>query len=87
MSNSKPSRTIYFWRETEDPHGIFSQWAESPFEHEGVVYRTAEMWMMINKAKLFGDDVCTTNRLKQQYTYSEAGNCSEDAEDNLTKGA
>ena len=49
---------IYFWREFEQPYGFLSQWyEESPFEVEGVTYQSAEMWMMIQKARLFGDEV------------------------------
>ena len=48
---------IYFWRETEVPYGFLSQWYDSPFEVEGVTYQTPEMWMMIQKARVFGDEV------------------------------
>lgn len=34
-----------------------SQWYDSPFEVDGVTYASTEMWMMIQKAKLFGDEV------------------------------
>jgi len=34
----------------------FSQWWVAPFEVEGVVYRTAEHWMMAGKAELFHDN-------------------------------
>jgi ribA/ribD-fused uncharacterized protein len=46
---------VYFWR-PHDPNGFMSQWYISPFEHEGITYETAEMWMMIQKAKLFKDE-------------------------------
>ena len=48
---------IYFWREFEEPYGFLSQWYEDPFEVEGVTYQSAEMWMMVQKALLFGDEV------------------------------
>jgi ribA/ribD-fused uncharacterized protein len=35
---------------------VFSQWFASRFEHEGIVYATAEQWMMAEKARLFGDE-------------------------------
>lgn len=54
---------IYFWRETEVPYGFLSQWYDDPFEVEGVKYQSAEMWMMIQKARLFGDEVCRLRRL------------------------
>jgi len=46
---------VHFWREFEVPHGFMSQWYESSFEVEGVTYVSAEMWMMVQKALLFGD--------------------------------
>lgn len=51
---------VFFWREFEEPYGYMSQWYESEFEVDGVKYLTAEMWMMIQKAKLFGDEVSFT---------------------------
>lgn len=51
---------IYFWGHT-NKHGeeagkfCFSQWFESPFTVDNVVYKTAEHWMMAQKALLFGD--------------------------------
>lgn len=60
MSATAPStentKTVYFWH-PQDNNGYLSQWYDCPFEHEGVKYATAEMWMMIQKAKLFGDEV------------------------------
>ncbi|KAK5169702.1 uncharacterized protein LTR77_005680 [Saxophila tyrrhenica] len=47
---------VYFWREFEQPYGFLSQWYESAFEVDGVTYVTAEMWMMVQKAGLFGDE-------------------------------
>jgi hypothetical protein len=61
ISGDKSSGPIYFWRETEVPYGFLSQWYASPFEVDGVTYQTPEMWMMIHKAKVFGDEVrCQT---------------------------
>ncbi|KAK3703791.1 hypothetical protein LTR37_014237 [Vermiconidia calcicola] len=47
---------VFFWREFEEPYGFLSQWYESPFEVDGVTYQTPEMWMMVQKARLFGDE-------------------------------
>ncbi|KAF2145160.1 uncharacterized protein K452DRAFT_244855 [Aplosporella prunicola CBS 121167] len=47
---------IYFWREYDEPYGFLSQWYDCAFEHAGVTYRSAEMWMMVQKAQLFGDE-------------------------------
>lgn len=35
--------------------GVFSQWHLTSFCIDGVVFNTAEQWMMVNKAILFGD--------------------------------
>jgi len=49
-----------FWGHTATPGVIdkrcFSQWYASPFQADGVLYRTAEHYMMAGKARLFGDD-------------------------------
>lgn len=51
---------LFFWGHTSknaEPVGnfVFSQWYPSPFEVGGVVYKTAEHWMMAGKARMFGD--------------------------------
>jgi predicted NAD-dependent protein-ADP-ribosyltransferase YbiA (DUF1768 family) len=55
--NTSTSPPLFFWREFEEPYGFLSQWYDSPFVVEGVTYASTEMWMMIQKAKLFGDEV------------------------------
>jgi hypothetical protein len=50
------SGAVYFWH-PEDNNGFMSQWYDSPWTHEGTTYSTAEMWMMVQKAKLFKDEV------------------------------
>lgn len=52
---------LFFWGHTPAEDGsvtkaCFSQWWESPFEIDGIVYRTAEHFLMASKARLFGDD-------------------------------
>lgn len=44
---AKVDKTIGAW--------VFSQWYPSPFTVDGQLYRTAEHWMMAEKARLFGD--------------------------------
>jgi predicted NAD-dependent protein-ADP-ribosyltransferase YbiA (DUF1768 family) len=47
---------VYFWK----PHqkdGYLGQWFDSEFTVDGCVYETAEKWMMVMKARLFGDEV------------------------------
>jgi predicted NAD-dependent protein-ADP-ribosyltransferase YbiA (DUF1768 family) len=56
-TSTTSSEPLFFWREFEEPYGFLSQWYDSPFEVEGVTYASTEMWMMIQKAKLFGDEV------------------------------
>src|SRR5690349_21352343 len=51
---------IFFWGHTgkgSDETGsfVFSQWFNSPFIVDGIEYKTAEHWMMAQKARLFGD--------------------------------
>lgn len=46
---------IGFFRVTERPYGAFSQWYASPFSEGGVLFPTAEHYMMYHKALLFGD--------------------------------
>ncbi|MBL0744624.1 NADAR family protein [Chryseolinea lacunae] len=61
IDKGEVKKFLFFWGHT--PKGgetvgkfVFSQWYPSPFAVEGVVYKTAEHWMMAQKAKLFGDD-------------------------------
>ncbi|WP_344960522.1 NADAR family protein, partial [Streptomyces thioluteus] len=51
---------VLFWghrprRDGSVGPGCFSQWWPSPFTVDGVVYPTAEHWMMAGKARLFAD--------------------------------
>jgi ribA/ribD-fused uncharacterized protein len=51
---------LHFWGHQPEPDGTpgrgsLSQWFEAPFVVDGVRYRTAEHWMMAEKARLFGD--------------------------------
>ncbi|MGW5199550.1 NADAR family protein [Streptomyces spiralis] len=51
---------LHFWGHRPRPDGrvganCLSQWWPSPFTVEGVMYATAEHWMMAGKARLFGD--------------------------------
>jgi ribA/ribD-fused uncharacterized protein len=56
----KPVKFTFFWGHKPLANGVigkscFSQWWPCPFEVEGVRFATAEHWMMVKKAKLFGD--------------------------------
>lgn len=61
IQNINPeSKFIFFWGHQPSKDGAitktcFSQWWQSSFTVDGVVYKTAEHWMMAKKAELFGD--------------------------------
>jgi ribA/ribD-fused uncharacterized protein len=60
VSRGERVRFLHFWGHRARPDGslgrsIFSQWWPSPFTVDGVLYPTAEHWMMARKAALFGD--------------------------------
>lgn len=44
------STHVYFWG------SVFSQWFICEFEEDGIVFSSAEQYMMYKKAMLFGDD-------------------------------
>ncbi|KAJ3151613.1 hypothetical protein HDU86_006032 [Geranomyces michiganensis] len=50
-------RFIYFWKTCEQPYGVFSQWAITPFTDPAtsITYNSAEQYMMHQKAVLFSD--------------------------------
>ncbi|KAF2730798.1 DUF1768-domain-containing protein [Polyplosphaeria fusca] len=54
---------IYFWKPTQE-HGYLGQWHHSPFTINGSTYATAEMWMMVQKAVLFGDEQVASEMLE-----------------------
>jgi ribA/ribD-fused uncharacterized protein len=52
---------LLFWGHTPKVEGnvdasCLSQWFPASFEIDGIAYRTAEHWMMAEKARLFGDE-------------------------------
>lgn len=52
---------LYFWGHRPPASGrigtsCLSQWWEGAFTVDGVTYRSAEHWMMAQKARLFGDE-------------------------------
>ncbi|MGX1931223.1 NADAR family protein [Flagellimonas sp. 2504JD4-2] len=51
---------LFFWGHTPSKDGgigksCFSQWWVAPFAVDGTIYKTAEHWMMAEKARLFND--------------------------------
>lgn len=60
INESQKIEFLFFWGHTKNSNGIigktcFSQWYEASFQVENVVYKTAEHWMMAQKALLFND--------------------------------
>ncbi len=58
---AQESKFLFFWGHQPSKDGMitktcFSQWWLSSFEVNGVIYKTAEHWMMAKKAELFKDD-------------------------------
>lgn len=58
FENGDSLKFLYFWGHTKTlTQGVgnfcFSQWFESPFTVNGMIYRTSEHWMMAQKALLF----------------------------------
>jgi ribA/ribD-fused uncharacterized protein len=61
VANGAVPRYLFFWGHTPDKSGrvtksCLSNWYASPFTLDGVVYPTAEHYMMAGKAGLFEDD-------------------------------
>jgi ribA/ribD-fused uncharacterized protein len=60
FDRGEPIKYIFFWGHSSKGHEdigkfVFSQWYPSPFVVDDVEYKTAEHWMMAQKASLFGD--------------------------------
>lgn len=60
LKNHSDVSYLFFWGHQPSEKGIItksclSQWYESPFTVEHIDYKTAEHYMMAEKAKLFGD--------------------------------
>lgn len=60
---------LFFWGHTvkdEVTKSSFSQWFPCEFEEDNIVYKTAEHYMMANKAKLFNDEEIVEKILKSE---------------------
>jgi ribA/ribD-fused uncharacterized protein len=60
FSDGETLKFLFFWGHTNNTNEevgkfCFSQWFELPFVVDGITYKTAEHWMMANKALLFND--------------------------------
>ena len=76
MAQGHEPRFLYFWGHQPPADGrigksCFSQWYEAPFTAGGEHYRTAEHFMMAEKARLFGDQA-TRAAILQARTPGEA---------------
>ncbi|MEW7278858.1 NADAR family protein [Aquimarina sp. 2201CG1-2-11] len=61
FNKGKSIKYLFFWGHTPNKDGsigknCFSQWWKSAFEVEGILYKTAEHWMMAEKARIFDDN-------------------------------
>jgi len=60
VNHGNRAKYVFFWGHQKPKSGVskscFSQWYESPFEENGILYQTAEHYMMAAKARLFCDD-------------------------------
>jgi ribA/ribD-fused uncharacterized protein len=60
-ASGQPVEYLFFWGHRPHPSGrlgpsCLSQWWPAVFTVDGVQYRTAEHWMMAEKARLFDDE-------------------------------
>lgn len=57
MTENKPLDAVYFWRPTERPYGVFSNWAITPFHdpQSDIYFQSTEHYMMYYKAMLMED--------------------------------
>lgn len=61
QKTGKPVKYLFFWGHQPSKDGsitksCFSQWWEVAFEDQGVVYKSAEHYMMAEKARVFGEE-------------------------------
>ncbi|PIA78734.1 hypothetical protein BFR04_04145 [Gaetbulibacter sp. 4G1] len=61
FKQKKRIKYLFFWGHTPNKDGsigksCFSQWWVAPFKVNDIIYKTAEHWMMAEKARLFNDN-------------------------------
>src|SRR6187551_1749647 len=71
LENGIHHEFLFFWGHTQKNEvmtdkSCFSQWFPSPFRVDGVLYLTAEHWMMAKKAELFNDIEITQQILESE---------------------
>ncbi len=62
FNKGKSIKYLFFWGHTPNKDGsigksCFSQWWSSAFTVDTILYKTAEHWMMAEKARLFDDSI------------------------------
>jgi ribA/ribD-fused uncharacterized protein len=76
MRNGARVKFLFFWGHRAQADGsigpgVLSQWWPVAFEVDRVIYRSAEHWMMAEKARLFGDEE-TCSKILASRTPAEA---------------
>ena len=75
VNHSNRVKYIFFWGHKKSQSGVsktcLSQWYESSFEVNSVLYKTAEHYMMSEKALLFGD-IATSRKIINAKNSGEA---------------
>lgn len=71
LLNQPQVEYLFFWGHQPSKDGsiiktCMSQWWPAQFTEDGVLYRTAEHYMMIHKAKLFGDEEILLKMLQKE---------------------
>lgn len=71
FDNNESIKYIFFWGHTNNTSEdvgkfLFSQWYPSPFTVDGILYNSAERWMMAHKALLFNDHDIAQKILKAE---------------------
>lgn len=71
MESGATPEFLFFWGHTRTPghevgRWVLSQWWPVEFAVDGVMYRSAEHFMMAEKARLFGDEEMRTRVLKSE---------------------
>lgn len=72
LQHDGPLEYLFFWGNHPNADGsisetCLSQWYAAGFDLEGIHYRTAEHYMMAEKARLFGDEVALAKVLRSRF--------------------
>ncbi|WP_103068219.1 NADAR family protein [Aquimarina sediminis] len=72
FNQGKSIKYLFFWGHTPNKDGsigksCFSQWWQSNFVVDNITYKTAEHWMMAEKARLFDDTLILEEIIKSSH--------------------